>query len=331
MIIKCQKGFEKKSLSEFQHNNFEVLSEGILLGNDIDLPSNLYFPHYVINTNKIIDFESINKTTKKIISLFFDNSKTFKFEKSWPMVFEYNNEIPGLNKRLKNLKENVKSNLKKISNRIYKLADYDFNSIENKKELNGLFIYLHDFQTIYIGFSIYWNGQKRMSFDNKSPSRSFLKLEEAFYNFNRRPLYGENVIDLGAAPGGWSYSSAKEGAHVFAIDNGPLKNGALDNAYITHKKLDGFKVTPKDFNINQFDWLVCDMIENPFHVLDLLEEWIKKKWCKKYIVNLKFGYCDINKLITKSNNFMNNKLISNQYTLHLYHNRHEFTTFGIVK
>ena len=41
------------------------------------------------------------------------------------------------------------------------------------------------------------------------------------------PMPGERVCDLGAAPGGWSYSAAKRGASVVAVDNGPLKGGAL--------------------------------------------------------------------------------------------------------
>ena len=47
-----------------------------------------------------------------------------------------------------------------------------------------------------------------------APSRSYLKIEEAYGILGREPAQGETVADLGAAPGGWSFSAAKRGAKV---------------------------------------------------------------------------------------------------------------------
>lgn len=83
-----------------------------------------------------------------------------------------------------------------------------------------------------------------MADDDAAPSRSYLKVEEAYIVLGREPQAGETVVDLGAAPGGWSYSAAKRGATVVAIDNGPLKGGAFGNQLITHRLEDAFKFQP---------------------------------------------------------------------------------------
>ena len=79
------------------------------------------------------------------------------------------------------------------------------------------------------------------------------------------PLPGESVADLGAAPGGWSYSAAKRGARVLAVDNGPLKGGAAGHPRIEHRRADAFGFHPGPGE--RFDWLLCDLVEEPHHVL----------------------------------------------------------------
>jgi len=92
---------------------------------------------------------------------------------------------------------------------------------------------------------------------------------------------------LGAAPGGWSYSAVKRGARVIAIDNGPLKGGALDHPRIEHRREDAFKFTPGDA---RYDWLFCDMVEEPHNVLrNIVEPWLAGRWCRRFVINLKFG------------------------------------------
>src|SRR5690606_25054254 len=105
------------------------------------------------------------------------------------------------------------------------------------------------------------NGQRRMADDSLAPSRSYLKVEEAYVVLGREPAAGETVVDLGAAPGGWSYSAAKRGAQVIAVDNGPLKGGALDHPRIEHRREDAFGFRPPGGRA--FDWLFCDLVEDP--------------------------------------------------------------------
>ena len=126
-----------------------------------------------------------------------------------------------------------------------------------------------------------------MADDPFAPSRSYLKTEEAFAVCGIEPKDGETVVDLGAAPGGWSYSAAKRGGFVTAIDNGPMKGGAKDHPNIQHYRDDAFKFKPKEGE--NFDWLLCDLVEEPHHVMRMIRQWFENGWCKQFVINFKFG------------------------------------------
>ena len=145
----------------------------------------------------------------------------------------------------------------------------------------------------------------------------------------REPRAGETVCDLGAAPGGWSYSAAKRGARVVAIDNGPLKGGALNHALIEHRREDAFKFQLEPGN--RFDWLFCDMVEEPHHVLQhIVSPWLERNWCRWFVINLKFGRVDPVALLAAlrgaDSPFVRART---EFAIrHLYHDREEFTVVG---
>jgi 23S rRNA (cytidine2498-2'-O)-methyltransferase len=188
------------------------------------------------------------------------------------------------------------------------------------------------FDQAYVSRDAFAGGQRRMADDPQAPSRSYLKAEEAYLILGREPAAGETVADLGAAPGGWSYSAAKRGAHIVAVDNGPLKGGALDHPHIEHRREDAFRFSPRDGEI--FDWLFCDLVEEPHHVLrDLVEPWLARRWCRRIIVNLKFGRVDpialLRELCAPESPFAQHAPAAR--ISHLYHDREEFTVVGELK
>jgi len=69
------------------------------------------------------------------------------------------------------------------------------------------------------------------------------------------PEANQSVIDLGAAPGGWSHAFLKRGCMVTAIDNGPMK---LRHPALVHQMTDGIRFEPRPV-----DWLVADMLVAP--------------------------------------------------------------------
>lgn len=129
-------------------------------------------------------------------------------------------------------------------------------------------------------------GELRMKMDDAAPSRSFLKIEEVFCRMECEPKAGETVIDLGAAPGGWSYAFAKRGARVTAVDNGPLKIKDASIRRIDHLHADGvsFRLSKHQPPV---DWLVSDMLIPPGDAFGICKWWVQGHHCSKIVMNLK--------------------------------------------
>jgi 23S rRNA (cytidine2498-2'-O)-methyltransferase len=195
----------------------------------------------------------------------------------------------------------------------------------------GWVVFFPTFQRAFAAREFWRGGQRRMADDPAAPSRSYLKIEEAFVILGAEPAEGETVCDLGAAPGGWSYSAAKRGARVVAIDNGPLKGGALDHALIEHRREDAFRFAPGDGRV--FDWLFCDIVEEPHHVLrDIVGPWLSRGWCRRFVVNLKLGRADPLGFLRELR-AADSPLAAAGASLrirHLYHDREEFTVVGVI-
>jgi 23S rRNA (cytidine2498-2'-O)-methyltransferase len=191
----------------------------------------------------------------------------------------------------------------------------------------------------FIGYSYNGNnsafamGIPRLKFPADAPSRSTLKLEEAFHVFipknewETRLSSGMWAVDLGACPGGWTYQLVKRSMFVHAIDNGMMADSLMETGQVKHHQVDGFKFEPPRKNVT---WLVCDMIEKPSRVAQLMGEWLIKGWCKEAIFNLKLPmkgrYEEVLEDIENLKIFLKENGI--KYTLqakHLYHDREEIT------
>ena len=132
------------------------------------------------------------------------------------------------------------------------------------------------------------NGIPRLRMPSEAPSRSTLKLAEAFMSFlgddlERAVRPDMRAVDLGAAPGGWTWQFVSRGVRVMAIDNGALKGDLVDNAMVKHLRMDGFKFEPKQ----AVDWMVCDMVDKPSRIAALVARWMGQQWCGASIFNLK--------------------------------------------
>lgn len=131
-------------------------------------------------------------------------------------------------------------------------------------------------------------GIPRLKMPHEAPSRSTLKLAEAFHVFLgdqlERFMQPEmRAVDLGAAPGGWTWQLTHKGLHVTAVDNADLKGELVDNALVRHVREDGFRYRPK----KPVDWLTCDMVEQPRRIATLMAEWLAGGHARHAIFNLK--------------------------------------------
>jgi len=138
--------------------------------------------------------------------------------------------------------------------------------------------------------SVPWpQGIPRLKFPREAPSRSTLKLEEALLvllDDGERERWlspGMNAVDLGAAPGGWTWQLVRRSLRVTAVDNGPMDRTLMDSGLVTHRREDGFRFRPP----KPVDWLVCDMVEQPRRVAELVARWFAQRACRFAIVNLK--------------------------------------------
>jgi 23S rRNA (cytidine2498-2'-O)-methyltransferase len=199
-----------------------------------------------------------------------------------------------------------------------------------------LHIFLTDGSVAYVGTSVAetneWPmGIPRLHMPRSAPSRSTLKLAEAFATFlgddaARLLRPGMRAVDLGAAPGGWTWQLTQRGLKVTAVDNGPLKGAVADDPLVTHLREDGLRWRPR----RPVDWLVCDIVEQPIRIAELVAHWIGDGAAKQAIFNLKLPmkkrYAEIAKCRARIDSILS---ASNEsYTLRLkqlYHDREEVT------
>jgi 23S rRNA (cytidine2498-2'-O)-methyltransferase len=271
----------------------------------------------------------VNALASKVADIFLESLRGERMDAAWPNIWQGPAELVGLGRRISAVESAFGDLLKKKLSRVAKLAVSDRPGGVGPRR--GLFVFFSDFKRAWVAREAFAHGQRRMADDELAPSRSYLKVEEAYGLLGRAPQSGDTVCDLGAAPGGWSYSAAKRGARVVAIDNGPLKGGALDHPAIEHRREDAFRFRAEAGQ--PFDWLLCDLVEEPRHVLDdIVTPWLAQGWCRHFVINLKFGRVDPIGLLRELQ-AANSPLTSHGADIrirHLYHDREEFTVVGHI-
>ena len=191
----------------------------------------------------------------------------------------------------------------------------------------------------YTGYSYttnnspFYMGIPRLKFPADAPSRSTLKLEEAFHVFipadewDERLANGMHAVDLGACPGGWTYQLVKRNRGVASVDHGPRAHSLMETGPVTWLREDGFRYRPTRNNIS---WLVCDMVEKPAKVAALMAQWLVNGWCREAIFNLKLPMKKRYEEVSQNIAFIQEQLDANNISAQiqarqLYHDREEVT------
>lgn len=271
--------------------------------------------------------DSVNALATRLLDHFLATARDERFDAPWPCVFTTAAGLDGLGRRADAVATAFGELLKKRMGRVARLAIDDLPRAPGP--VHGFFVHFIDFKKALVSRDLVLGGQRRMADDPLAPSRSYLKIEEAFAVLGREPAPGELVVDLGAAPGGWSYSAAKRGARVIALDNGPLKGGALDNPLIEHRRADAYGHRPGPGE--HADWMFCDLVDDPHHVLrNLVTPWLENAWCSRFVVILKFGRVDALALLreVRAPDSVFSRRAPGTRVRHLYHDREEFTLVG---
>ena len=118
------------------------------------------------------------------------------------------------------------------------------------------------------------------------PSRAYLKLWEALTRAGRWPGPGETCLDLGAAPGGWTWALASLGAAVTAVDKAPLDPAVAAMPGVTTRQESAFGLDPKHHA--PVDWLFSDVICYPARLLALVRRWLDSGRVRHLCCTIKF-------------------------------------------
>lgn len=181
-------------------------------------------------------------------------------------------------------------------------------------------------------------GIPRLRMPGDAPSRSTLKLAEALATLlgpdelAQRMRAGQRAVDLGAAPGGWSWQLARRGLRVTAVDNGPMAESVLRTEMVQHLRADGFTWRPAA----PVDWMVCDMVDQPGRIAALVADWVAAGWCRHSVFNLKLPMKKRFAEVLRCRDLIHARLQRGGQTAELrlrqlYHDREEVTGFLEVR
>lgn len=158
----------------------------------------------------------------------------------------------------------------------------------------------------------------------EAPSRAYLKLWELFSRAEelglRLPQKNQACLELGSAPGGWTWVLANLGSQVTAVDRGQMAAPVLAMPGVKWLRKDAFAQDLYSL-VGPQDWFFSDLICYPADLYKLVSLWHSKKWAKNFVCTIKFqGKTDSDSL----GQFL--KIPSSQ-ALHLFNNKHEVTWF----
>ena len=343
LVLLCRPGFEKECAGEIMEwaNRYQFpayiqtkdLSGVVLLissSNDLttdDLITKINFRTLIFTrqwfaSNKnILNLPETNRLADIVIAV-----KAFD-ESYCDVELDYadTNEGKSLNKFCKQFRPHLINALKK-------------NRLLSAHARWRLHLFFTDSLHVTIGISPIDNsspdnmGIMRLKMPGKAPSRSTLKLEEAMHWFlpaNQKTELiknGMSVVDLGAAPGGWTWQFVQRDCLVTAIDNGPMDDELIKTGMVEHLKTDAFTYAPA----KKVDWLVCDMAERPLHVSRLIARWFTDNQCCNAIFNLKLPMkkrlANVQECIELIDEELSKAHIKHSINAkHLYHDREEIT------
>jgi 23S rRNA (cytidine2498-2'-O)-methyltransferase len=299
ILLYCRPGFEKECASEIIAATNQAELSGYINAKP-DTGFVLYNQQTTTDINQLnqlIDFSKLVFSRQCIFSL--DIIKDLPNDDRITPLINIINEL-GLTFCDALLETADTNEAKQLSTFCKKFSNPLLKALKNKQLIAEsshwrLHLFFLDSSSVYIGVSHVANssnlfmGIPRLRMPRSAPSRSTLKLEEAFkymLSEDEHAKYlcnGMTAVDLGASPGGWTWQLVNRQLRVIAIDNGKMDQSLLDTGMVEHINADGFKFYPD----KPVDWLVCDMVERPLHISRLIARWLVDKQCQYAAFNLK--------------------------------------------
>ncbi|HWH41713.1 MAG TPA: 23S rRNA (cytidine(2498)-2'-O)-methyltransferase RlmM [Usitatibacter sp.] len=340
LLLYCRAGFEKECAQEISAIAAEMGVEGFVkakpdsgfavfhahqdamgveLGAHVDF-SRLVFPRQLVRTGELLTDLPENDRVTPIVKA--ARALGTSFAALWI-------EMPDTNdgKALATLTKPLAVHLE----RALRKAGVAFDEAEAPERLHVFFV---GGRAAYVGLSSVDNSSRwpmgiaRLRMPSGSPSRSTLKLAEAFMEIVGARSFepGTTAVDLGASPGGWTWQLVQRGFMVTAVDNGPMDAALLDSGQVRHRRDDGFHYRPPE----PVAWMVCDMVESPSRIAHLVSRWLVQGWCREAVFNLKLPMKKRWEEVERCRAIIDEALGGGGYYLRLkqlYHDREEITGY----
>ncbi|MFZ9888030.1 MAG: SAM-dependent methyltransferase [Myxococcota bacterium] len=131
--------------------------------------------------------------------------------------------------------------------------------------------------------SLFPGGRAPVAGHEDAPSSAYRKLVEGLAWVGSVPREFDLVLDLGAAPGGWTYVALAEGARVHAYDRADLDPKLARHPRLTHRRQDAYSCD----EFEQATWLICDVIDVPGKTLALVERALATPSLQAMVVTIK--------------------------------------------
>lgn len=173
----------------------------------------------------------------------------------------------------------------------------------------------------HLALTLHPQGRARMKVAGDRPSRAARKVEEALDWLGLSPGAGEVCVDLGAAPGGWSWSLLTRRARVIAVDPAELRPDVARHPKLTHVKASAFQYSPDE----TVDWLFCDMAWRPREAAQMLAKWARKRWARMLVANLKLPMKQKAEMVKELREILHGGGWQRVRSRQLYHDRDEIT------
>lgn len=149
------------------------------------------------------------------------------------------------------------------------------------------------------------------------PSRAYLKLWELFTRIGYLPAAPGRCLDLGAAPGGWTWVLTELGLEVVAVDRAPLDPALTAKKTVTALQRNAFSVKPLE--LGRFDWVFSDVICYPDKLFEFVEGWMREVPDQSFVCTIKLqGAADPRTIARFAD-------VPGSTIMHLHENKHELT------
>lgn len=158
------------------------------------------------------------------------------------------------------------------------------------------------------------NGEARFVETKIPPSRAYLKLWELFTLIGLSPKKGESCLEIGASPGGWTWTLQQLGAEIIAVDRSPLAPAVAQLPRVTFLQQDAFSLS--EGMIKQpIDWIFSDVVCYPEKLLAWIRPWLTRP--VHLVCTIKFQGSKDSEIIKEFEKIEGSKVFR------LFHNKHE--------